>query len=530
MKNERRYLCAYFPEWSIQITKRSLKFRGLDNQVAVLLTSTVANHLVVTRYCAAAAHAGVRLGMALPLALALSPGAHVEQFDPIRDCRALYKLAVRCLQFSPLVGLDHELFVGRSQGPLEEVSPLHYGITIDLTGTERLHGDIHTFALNLHSFFKGKAAIAVAPTLGAAWGLSRYSVSGAPRIVHSQRDVTAALSPLPVVALRIPPVAATSLRDVGITRIGDLLHLPRYTLTQRFGKFVSYRLEQALGDLEERLHTVEETKRYNASKIFEPPLTNRKSIVISMYNLFEHVISQLKRNKRSAKSFHLIIQDTAKTTIQREFPLASATDDLKHLTTIIEPIIDGMNFSGEIREIAVTARNIEATRSEQKSLSPTPHKDSPDSREKKELLNTFSVRIGKERLLVAKLNQSYIPERSFSYQNAPDAMSSASVHQPIPHYSLEERPSYLLPRPEEITTLAMLPDKPPSFIQWRGKKLKIVTGIGPERISPEWWGAHLAQGEGITRDYFKVQDECGRWLWVYRDLATQTWFLHGMWI
>lgn len=496
----------------------------------MLLTSTVANHLVVTRYCAAAAHAGVRPGMALPLALALAPGAHVEQFDPIRDCRALYKLAVKCLQFSPLVGLDHELFIGRSQGTLEDVSPLHYGITIDLTGTERLHGDIHTFALRLNTFFKGKAAIAIAPTLGAAWGLSRYSVSGTPRIVHQRREVAATLSPLPIIALRIPPAAATCLRDVGITRIGELLHLPRYTLTQRFGKFVSYRLEQALGDLEERLHTVEETKRYTISKIFEPPLTNRKSIVISIYNLFEHVISQLRCNKRSAKGFYLRILDTEKNTIQREFPLASATDDLKHLTTIIEPIIDGMSFSGEIREITITARNIEATRSEQKSLSPTPHKDTPDSRETKELLNTFSVRIGKERLLIAKLNQSYIPERSFSYQSASDEASKTSVNQPIPHYSLEERPSYLLPHPEAITTLAMLPDKPPSFIQWRGKKLKIVTGIGPERISPEWWGSHLTQGEGITRDYFKVQDECGRWLWVYRDLATQSWFLHGMWI
>lgn len=496
----------------------------------MLLTSTVANHLVVTRYCAAAAHAGVRPGMALPLALALSPGAYTEHFDPIRDCRALYKLAVRCLQFSPLVGLDHELFVGRSQGTLEEVSPLHYGITIDLTGTERLHGDIQSFALHLHAFFKGKAAIAIAPTLGGAWGLSRYSVSGVPRIVYTKRELAAALSPLPVVALRIPTAASTSLREVGVSRIGELLHLPRYTLTQRFGKFVSYRLEQALGELEERLHTVEETKRYAVSKIFEPPLINRKSIVISIYNLFEHVVSQLRRNKRSAKSFHLTIQDTDKTSIQREFPLASATDDLKHLTTIIEPIIDGMNFSGEIREIAIVARNIEATRSEQKNLAPTPHKDAPDSQAKKELLNTFSVRIGKERLLIAKLNQSYVPERSFSYQNAPDTLSSTSVNQPIPHYSLEERPSYLLPRPEKITTLAMLPDKPPSFIQWRGKKLKIVTGIGPERISPEWWGAHLAHGEGITRDYFKVQDECGRWLWVYRDLETQSWFLHGMWI
>ena len=468
--------------------------------------------------------------MALPLALAFCPDAHVETFDAVRDCRALYKLAVRCLQFSPLVGLDNELFVGRAHGTLEEVSPLHYGLTIDLTGTERLHGDITTFAITLHGFFKGKAAIAIAPTLGAAWGLSRFSVSGAPRVLRTRKEVESALAPLPIHPLRIPESSISLLKDVGITRIGELASLPRYTIAQRFGKFVTYRLEQALGDLEERLRTVEETKRFNTSRIFEPPLTSRKSIVIAIYSLFKGVLAQLKASKRSAKYFLLALHDTQKSFIYREFPLASATDDIGHLTSIIEPIIDGMRFSGEIREISITARSIEKTRSEQKSLSPSPYQDAPDSREKKELLNTFSVRIGKERLMFAKLNQSYIPEHSFSYHNAPDAIIHSSVHEPIPHYTLNERPSYLLPQPEKIHTIAMLPDKPPSFIQWRGKKLKVITGIGPERIAPEWGGSSLAQEEGVTRDYFKVQDECGRWLWVYRDLTSHSWFLHGMWV
>lgn len=475
--------------------------------------------------------------MALPLAAAFSPGAYVEPFDAVRDCRALYKLAVRCLTFSPFAGLDHELFVGRLQGTLEDVSPLHYGITIDLTGTEKLHGDIHKLALHIHAFFKQTAAIAVAPTIGAAWALSRYAASKAPRIVSNKQEVISALSPLPLASLRIPPKSIELLTDVGVLRIADLTYLPRHAIAQRFGKFVTYRLEQACGDIDERLHAVEETKRYNASRIFEPPLTNRKAIVISIHSLFQNVINKLRSNKRSAKYFHLIISDTAHTSLEREFSLASATDDLAHLTTIIEPIIDGMNFSGEIREIALSARQIEATRSEQKQLSPTPHKDASGghsqgevSRERAELLNTFSLRLGKERILFAQLNQSYIPEKSFSYYSAADGIDSMSVNESLPHYTLQERPSYLLPKPEEISTIAMLPDKPPSFIQWRGAHLKILTGIGPERISPEWWGAQLTQEQDTTRDYFKVQDECGRWLWVYRDHTTQNWFLHGMWI
>jgi len=496
----------------------------------VLLTSTLANHLIVSRCCASALKAGVRIGTPLPLALALTPGAHVAPFDPVRDCRALYKLAMRCLTFSPIVGLDHELFIGRARGALVDVSPLHYGITIDLTGTERLHGDVRGFALSLHSFFKRTAAIAVAPTIGAAWGLSRYSTSGAPRIILQTSDIESALSPLPIESLRIPSPSVSLLRDVGIVRIGDLSPLPRHTLSQRFGKFLSYRLGQAYGEMEERLHTVEETRRYETSRIFEPPLTNRKSIVLAIGRLFEIVVQKLRAAKRSAKYFRLSIEDTTRGRIHREFSLASATDDPHHLSSIIEPAIDAMVFSGEIRQIAIAARQIEATRSEQRGLSPHLDKDAPDSREKRELLNTFRVRIGRERLLFAKLNQSYIPERSLSYAHVDAENISPASSETIPHYTTVERPSYFLPKPEEISTISMLPDKPPSFIQWRGTKLKILTGLGPERISPEWWGESLADQHEGARDYFKIQDECGRWLWVYRDQTTHLWFIQGMWI
>ena len=44
-----------------------------------------------------------------------------------------------------------------------------------------------------------------------------------------------------------------------------------------------------------------------------------------------------------------------------------------------------------------------------------------------------------------------------------------------------------------------------------------------ERITTEWW-----QGPQ-TRDYFKVQTAAGQWLWVYRQLETSRWFVHGIW-
>jgi protein ImuB len=75
----------------------------------------------------------------------------------------------------------------------------------------------------------------------------------------------------------------------------------------------------------------------------------------------------------------------------------------------------------------------------------------------------------------------------------------------------------------------MLPDKPPSWIRWRNTTLSIISGIGPERIAPEWWQGDLQRDTFSERDYFTIQDTFGRWLWVFREQRSQQWFMHGVW-
>lgn len=514
------------------------KDRPVAGTQSVLLTKEVSQQLVVMRCCSKALQAGVRELMPLALAEALSPGAYSEPFDPVRDCRALYRLAVWFLQYSPLVGLDYELFRARSlsAAALHTVSHLHYGIIADLTGTERLHRDLREFGTFIQKTFSHSARVALAPTLGAAWALSRYGHSRLwPLNVTAQSHLPDALSELPVHALRIDDSCVRLLADVGIQSIGALLQLPRRSLAQRFGKFLLYRLDQALGKIEERLHTVTLPRHFESSKVFEPPLINRSSVIRAIEHLFSALLEKLQREERIAKYFSLTISDTTDQSLTKEFPLAAATSDTKHLAAIITPIIETMTFFGEVREVRLRAKQIEAAFSDQITLNAT--RDSGGStRERKELLNSFSIRLGKDRVSLATLHHSYIPERSFSYSSAinvatNDASSAAShgVAEPLVPYSVTDRPSILLETPEQIATIAMLPDKPPSFINWRGAHLKIISGIGPERIAPEWWGSNLQTGTFSDRDYFKVQDDCGRWLWVYRNQRTHEWFLHGVW-
>jgi protein ImuB len=88
-----------------------------------------------------------------------------------------------------------------------------------------------------------------------------------------------------------------------------------------------------------------------------------------------------------------------------------------------------------------------------------------------------------------------------------------------------DRPSLLLERPEPVEVIAMTPDGPPSWFRWRGLGQCVTVSAGPERLAMEWW----RWSSPATRDYFKIQDEHGRWLWIYRTLESGRWFVHGLW-
>ena len=89
-------------------------------------------------------------------------------------------------------------------------------------------------------------------------------------------------------------------------------------------------------------------------------------------------------------------------------------------------------------------------------------------------------------------------------------------------WEIGDRPPVLFERAWPIEVMCLRPDGPVLSFRWQGRERTVTVTIGPERIGPEWW-----RGDRAGRDYFKVQDEMGRWLWVYRERAG--WFVQGVW-
>ncbi|MCW4589188.1 DNA polymerase Y family protein [Gluconacetobacter entanii] len=144
-----------------------------------------------------------------------------------------------------------------------------------------------------------------------------------------------------------------------------------------------------------------------------------------------------------------------------------------------------------------------------------------------DLIDTLANRVGTQALYRFAPVESDVPERAVC--RVP-ALAAEDGKEWPDHWP---RPTRLLPRPEPIQTMAVLPDHPPVFFVWRGIRRRIRCADGPERVFGEWWkgDAELT----TVRDYFRVEDTSGETFWVYRtgdgehgETGSQGWFLHGL--
>ncbi|MCO6429365.1 MAG: DNA polymerase Y family protein [Deltaproteobacteria bacterium] len=511
----------------------------------VLLAAKAANQIVVKRCCTRSRIAGVRPDMTLALAKALVPEAHVGLFDGTQDFNALKKLASKLLFFSPLVAIDTELWLAKRQSTLNEASPLSYGLLLDLTGTEKLH------KMRLHSAQEDpseelleeialkfsaasiEARLAVAPTIGAAWALSRFSrqkitsLSGS----LSKSELSDALEHLPVQALRIPDEISLALAKIGITAIGQLLKLSKKSLGLRFGIQLVRRIDQALGSVSENAYYLKPQKKVIHRQEFDTPITKQEQLQSVTLKALQNVLGKLAERDEKPLTIYIRFDGfgVERQVIEREISLLSATREIKQLQSIISPIIEKVRFREGARSVTLLAPQTQMTRDKQVPFiqnGPGSSEEFSELEEKRnELLNNLTVRLGKKRLKKAVFNNSYLPERSFSYVPIDQSDKNGAS---VPLVFLKNQAPYLLETPEPIQAIAMLPDKPPSWIKWRDEKLFVVRGFGPSRISDEWWRSTLPRQDD-ARDYFRIQDQNGRWLWVFRN-GTMQWFVHGLWI
>jgi protein ImuB len=129
----------------------------------VALVVEAAHGQLIHAVTPAAAERGAHPGMRLTDARALDPGLRAEVADPVGDAALLKRLGRWAGRWSPLVEVDGE-----------------DGLRLDVSGIAHLFGGEQTLVADMRSRFAAlglKARVAIAPTAGAAWALSRFKAN-----------------------------------------------------------------------------------------------------------------------------------------------------------------------------------------------------------------------------------------------------------------------------------------------------------------------------------------------------------------
>lgn len=554
----RRYIALHLVDYAIT---RQCLLHGLEPQCAVALTTIRKQQSVLVGVSKAAKKTGIRAGMTAALAKSFCPNIHLFHYTPLEDFKHLYKIALRLLHLSPFVALDNELVAAYKNKRLEDLSEKYHGIIIDITGTERLYSSESALLKKIFVLFNAFAfstTAGISNSVGSAWALSRYGAYAShhvtfirqgthtafivkPSTAQNQRagniatksgeisGLEAVLAALPVQALRIASHTSEALYELGLYRIAHLQKYRHKELALRFGSTLSTRLDQIFSRSEETLLFLHPKEHISSDTNFDPPLQIRAAVEAALVKVLLATLEKLAKAQKVAHSFCLIIQGAnpskplaeASFCIRKVFTLHAASRDAQHLGSIILPFFETLPTPEAVSRISIAAHATRKQTAEQAAFEKQEGHCPKSVRD--ELLNMLSLQLGSTRIQEIRLHESHTPEKAYTF--APLAPNTNKMR--VPQQSFFYPPT-ILSKPEKITALSLLPDAPPTRIQYAGECYTIVQAHGPERITSEWWNTAL-QSVPNEREYFRVQETHGRWLWIFRERDTMEWFIHGVW-
>ena len=503
----RRVVSLFLPTWPTDRLRRR-GHAALPAQRPLVTCAHEGGRRVIAAADAAAREQGLRPRMPLAHAMAMLPGLVVVDADPAGDLRALSELAAWCLHLSPVTAPD----------PPD-------GIWIDVTGCAHRHGGephmLETLVGRLAAAgLPARAGLADTP--GAAHAVARHG-AGTMAVIEPNGQA-GALALLPLRALRIADRTADSLRQLGLDLIGQLLATPRAPLARRFGDQLLLRLDQAMGRVAEPIRPLLPPGTISIRRTFMEPIATAETFATVTLALVEEACAALRARGAGARTLDLVFERVDGSVQVVRIGTARPVRDPMHLARLLDERIETVDPGLGVEAMRLVLPLVEP-------LAPVQRisdlgGNSGEAVDIAVLIDRLSNRLGAGRVYRVASVESDVPERAVLAipPLVPSDGRSWTTSWP--------RPARLLPRPEPVEAVGLLPDRPPRAFTWRRVRRRVVRADGPERIAGEWW--RRSSERAAVRDYWVVEDEDGCRFWLFRqgdglDPATGglAWFLHG---
>lgn len=511
---------------------------------------------------------GIRPAMRLAEATALTT-TEIREHDPHEDIDALCTLAERAQRFSPLVGLeqiDDKLWAGRSLLQPE-------CLLLDVTGIGPVFGGEAALLEQLSQWLGTQnyfGCMAIASSIGAAWALANYGTRheparAAPRPVKLSEIVppcrslrvdpagtAAAIGPLPLAALRLDKETIHALHRLGIRQLEQLQQLPREGLASRLGERLLLRWDQAYGHRDEPLVALHSSPDWSLEQTLEYP-TQHRDTIIELVRRLSHTLSQRLSNRGEGALRIVCRLDLVESRpLVLQLGLFRPTHDAEHLQLMLVGQLEQQLSAlqrAPLWRLSLQATLTAPLRWRQSDLFEAG--EAVNRQQLARLIDTLSNRLGRKQVLGAKVQRDAQPENAFTLQpltgRRSDGTEQATVRKLSSRLARQcaepsvddplRRPTHLFSPPIEIEFHwegKAAKNGPPSVglsgsnlprgsrFLYQGQPYTLLESSGPERLESGWW-----RGPSVRRDYYRIVTTSGSWWWIFWELTTNRWFLHG---
>lgn len=429
-------------------------------------------------------------GMTASTAQALIADLIVTTRQPALEDQAMQSLALWAYQYTPSIVLAAENTV-----------------ILEIGSCQRLHGDLIELLARMRSELElrgHRVAIGLAHTPKAAWLLALacppLALQGGEGldIPLLQRQLAA----LPIDLLPIDPKVSTRLHNMGIESLGRVLAFDAALLGKRFGvEFIRY-LQQLTGHLPDPQPLIELKPEFEHSTVFLDGVPDRQMLIFPMKRLLQSLSDYLIARQLHCRSVQWLFGDFHQIRATLDIDLSRPHHHWKPLLDVSQLKLDQVEMPELVFNLTLYADQFVPAGAASQQLF---EEDTADE-ESHTLLDKLASRLGADALQRLCTTDSLWPEAASTTCSIGEAAVAST-------YPAGERPTWLFPQPQPLRER----DKQ---LWWR-KRLDILSG--PERV-----GSPPERGHVYFRDYFIAREASGSVCWIFRELNSGRWFVHGL--
>ena len=481
------WTAVFMPELSLQIAVRSRL------NVGPLVISTGAdNRPIVFEHNVPAHDAGIRAGMTIAAARALTNELNVVPRDLVGEKEAVHNLACWACQFTPVVVLKDD------EGLLLEVAStltLHHGLSMFLG---KLRRGIRELGYSV--------SIGVAPTPMAAWLFGKARFHGYEiRMCKTQIEIEERIVDLPLALLDWPHDVLNTLSSLGIVRFTECLALPSEGFAKRFGADRWYDLQRILGRLPDPRQHFIAPESYRARTDFGFEVNDALALLFPLKRLLSEMEGYLRGRGVGILEYVLSLEHANRTKTAIRIGVAKVERKADRLVSLTREHLTRLDLPDAVLALSIQVERVHLYEEVSESWLPDQTRDADSWFQ---LLNKLAARLGPENVYQLQSIDDYRPEQS--WRSFP-AITPMKPNRPSVTGAL--RPMFLLRSPRK---LVVENDRPLCH-----GAIDLLSG--PERIETGWW-----DGKPACRDYYVGRNVVGETMWLYRNHSDLTsWFLHG---